>query len=56
MLEGGGPKHFGIVVTQALEVIAMMKGAANAFTLSQWGGGRNKFRNHDFHIFWPTSL
>ena len=41
MKGGGGTKRFGIVLTQALEVLAMQKGATKSFHPLK--GGRKKF-------------
>ena len=56
---GGGTESFGVVLTRELEVLAILKGAhplkgkgekLYPVLRGEGGGGRKKFRTHDFPI------
>ena len=65
--ERGGGQHFEVVLTRDIEVLAIVKGGAKSFhplkgggvkgfTLSEWGGGHNKFWTRDFPILYPLRI
>ena len=50
---GGDTTCFGVVVIQMLEVLAILKGGANSFTLPRNDGGYKRFWTPNFYFVAP---
>ena len=54
--EWWGTTSFGVIFTQCLEVLAILKGGRKKFPLFKGGGGRNFLRHAIFFLFHRLKL